>query len=104
MLRFIRHGKAILLAGVLVSACFFADRPSLAGTGGGLQVPNPPVDRFTQPGAPGLCQCTAPTSDNDRDRTFKCLPSAAECQSTCGRVYAFVPDTADACPVSSDKK
>jgi hypothetical protein len=65
-----------------------------AGTGGGLQVPNVPAGAFTQPGAPGLCQCIR----DDEKLDLMCLTSAKGCEARCGRMYAFMPDAAMSCP------
>jgi len=89
--------KRFAAAALLVAACIPPTESLLAsGTGGGLQVPNPPEGLFAQPGAPGLCQCIAITEI----RSLNCQTSAGQCQSLCrSRVYAFIPAAVQSCPV-----
>ena len=78
-----------LIAGMLVSACFLPGHV-LAGAGGDPQVPNLPVGRFLQPGAPGLCQCIAVV----QNIAMSCRASAGQCEQICAsRLWAFVPDS-----------
>ena len=90
--------KDVASIGPVLLFTLVASSPSLgAGTGAGLQVPNPPSGRFVQSGEMGFCQCTSHTDTRDT----RCLTSAAACEAMCGRLYAFVPDAVLACPASS---
>jgi hypothetical protein len=60
------------------------------------QVPNEPSGKFTENGAPSLCQCI---SDDNRLHT-NCLPSAVRCRSQCGQMYPYLPDARQSCAVS----
>ena len=91
------RSKIAIVSSVLILACTAADLSSAAGTGAGMQVPNPPSGRFTQRGAPGRCQCIAV----DTGRPTICITSAAECEGICGKSYAFLPDASLSCPAEA---
>jgi hypothetical protein len=87
--------RLLVAAPVVLAFALLSETPLAGGTGGGLQVPNPPQGSFTQPGAPGLCQCTGV----NQIRATNCLSSASDCEGQCqSRLWAFVPDAVQSCP------
>ena len=86
-------GKSLLC--VIVAALFAAGAvpAGAAGTGMMWQVPHEPTGKFAEPGPPGLCQCI---NDNSRFHAM-CLPSAPDCHTQCGKVYAYMPDARQSC-------
>lgn len=86
----LRFGAA--LAAGLLSSIWLAPI-ALAGTGGGMQVPNVPTGGLTQAGLPGICQCISVNTA----RQLPCLSHAAACEEKCGRSYSFVPDARQSC-------
>ncbi len=76
-----------------------AAAPSFAaGTGMTWQVPNEPTGKFSQPGAPGLCQCI----DVKERLQVTCLSSAVICLSQCGHMYSYMPDARQSCGPKSN--